>query len=92
MYCTYKYRMNLYHGRRKTGVSTTKEGWEGEFGLGIKWMALLVEGQKCRLPLLLSLSPLNGSIIEGQWERDFDLELSGVTEIFLGISTEEENN
>ena len=48
--------------------------------MGIKWMALLAEEQKCRLPLLLSLSlSLNGSIIEGQWERDSDLEFSVVT-------------
>ena len=40
----------------------------------------------------ISLSTLNGSIIEGQWERDFDLDLSGVTETFLGILTEEEDN
>ena len=65
-------------------------GRKGEFGLGIKWMALLAEEQKCRLPLLLSLSlslfpSLNGSIIEGQWERDSDLEFSGVTGAFLNL-------
>ena len=70
----------------KTGASIKRGGREGEFGLGIKWMALLAEEQKCRLPLLLSLSlSLNGSIIEGQWERDSDLEFSGVTGAFLNL-------
>ena len=79
---------NLYHDGRKTGASIKRGGREGEFGLGIKWMALLAEEQKCRLPLLLSLSlslSLNGSIIEGQWERDSDLEFSGVTGAFLNL-------
>ena len=62
------------------------QGGGGEFGLGIKWMALLAEEQKCRPPArrfcYLSL-PLNGSIIEGQWDRDSDLELSGVTSCAL---------
>ena len=70
----------------KTGASIKRGGREGEFGLGIKWMALLAEEQKCRPPALrfcyLSL-PLNGSIIEGQWDRDSDLELSGVTSCAL---------
>ena len=36
------------------------------------------------ISLSLSLS-LNGSIIEGQWERDSDLEFSGVTGAFLNL-------